>query len=192
MVDEVPNFKLLRDIGYQYAKGQLEKVPPVDGALDEMFARALYQANEYNQIFESTINYLDPIQHGFEECKGGLKPRLNKNANTDGPEIVMSQVNPLLVEDVGVEENCDCSQFCDEEVFDEDIGLQNFDSSVDLFRNATALDVTADNIFNITLDQNYQTFEDEIVLSDRQLSVESSEDNSMLFDFSEWLQTRRI
>ena len=52
--------------------------------------------------------------------------------------------------------------------------------------------MTADNIFNITLDQNYQTFEDEIVLSDRQLSVESSEDNSMLFDFSEWLQTRRM
>ena len=30
-----PNLKLLRDIGYQYSKGQLDKVMPVDGALEE-------------------------------------------------------------------------------------------------------------------------------------------------------------
>ena len=70
VVNGVANFKLLRDIGYQYAKGQLDKVPPVDGALDEIFARAIFQANEYDQIFENVINYLNPTEYGFEECKG--------------------------------------------------------------------------------------------------------------------------
>ena len=88
----VVNFKLLREIGYQYAQGQLEKVPPVDGVLDQICARSIYQANEYDQIFQSTINYLDQLHFGFEECKGGLRPQLYRNANSYGniePAVVL-------------------------------------------------------------------------------------------------------
>eukprot|EP00794_Sanderia_malayensis_P011535 gene11535-12728_t len=94
----IPNLKLLRDIGYQYAKGQLEKVLPVDGALYEIFA--LFQASEYDQIFESNISYLDPLDFGFEVCKGGLKPKLNRNAPQTsklGSQIVMSEVDTMLL-----------------------------------------------------------------------------------------------
>ena len=37
-----PNLKLLRDIGYKHTKGSLEKVPPVDGMLVEMFAQSIF------------------------------------------------------------------------------------------------------------------------------------------------------
>ncbi len=49
----------------------------MDGAFDQIFNRAVFQANEYNQIFESTIEYPNPIKYGFEECQGGLRPTLN-------------------------------------------------------------------------------------------------------------------
>ena len=71
-----PNFKLLRDIGSQYSKGQLVKVLPVKGALDAIFLRSVFQANEY-QIFERSMKYLDPLNHRFEKCKGDLRPVLN-------------------------------------------------------------------------------------------------------------------
>eukprot|EP00112_Aurelia_sp_Birch-Aquarium-sp1_P021208 Seg5644.1 transcript_id=Seg5644.1/GoldUCD/mRNA.D3Y31 product="hypothetical protein" protein_id=Seg5644.1/GoldUCD/D3Y31 len=77
--DGDPNFRLLRDIGCQYAKGQLDETPPVDSALDKIFLRSVFQANEYDQIFEESITYLDPLNHGFEEIKGGLRPILNRN-----------------------------------------------------------------------------------------------------------------
>ena len=66
-----PNFKLLRDIGCQYAKGQLDKTPPVDGALEPMFLRAIFLANEYDQIFSPLIDYSNPLEYGFEDHKGG-------------------------------------------------------------------------------------------------------------------------
>ena len=57
-----PNLKLPRDIGCQYSKGQLDKVLPVKGALDAIFLRSVFQANEYHQVFERSIQY-------FGSCK---------------------------------------------------------------------------------------------------------------------------
>ena len=198
VIDEFPNFKLLRDIGYQYAKGQLKKVPPVDGALDEIFARAIFQANEYNQVFESTINYLTPTEYGFEKCKGGLRPRLNKNTCANGnvePEIIVSQVNSLLLPDETTENNCSCAAIDDEEVMDDEAELQNYDSSVCMFGNDNTPNLTAENIFKITLGQIDDKLENNISSlfeKDRQSQVESRhDDDSSLFGFDEWLQDRR-
>ena len=65
-----PNLKLLRDIGYKHTKGRLEKVPPVDGVLVEMFAQSIFQAHEYGQIFDRFFENLEPNKFGFEKCEG--------------------------------------------------------------------------------------------------------------------------
>eukprot|EP00112_Aurelia_sp_Birch-Aquarium-sp1_P007420 Seg18087.1 transcript_id=Seg18087.1/GoldUCD/mRNA.D3Y31 product="hypothetical protein" protein_id=Seg18087.1/GoldUCD/D3Y31 len=96
-----PNFKLLRDIGCQYAKGQLDKTPPVDGALDQIFLRAVFQANEYDQIFAPSIDYLNPLEYGFEEHKGGLQPVLNKNRTPQQQnQVVIRHIDEVLFEDL--------------------------------------------------------------------------------------------
>ena len=154
VVDDAPNFKLLRDIGYQYAKGQLDKVPPVDGALDEIFARAIFQANEYNQVSKSTINYLIPTEFGFEECKGGLRPRLNKNAgpNVAEPEVVVQQVSSMLLpEEDRAEDECNCIDIDNDECTNDDVDLQNPNSSFGMMGDNITQNMTAENIFNITL-----------------------------------------
>eukprot|EP00794_Sanderia_malayensis_P010665 gene10665-11794_t len=149
-----PNLKLLRDIGYQYAKGQLEKVPPVDGALDEIFARALFQASEYDQIFESNISYLDPLDFGFEVCKGGLKPKLNRNAPQTsklGSHIVMSEVDKMLLcqePDIGDRDYPDTPS-ASNIVFPED----SFSDAVDADDMHLQVDMTGESILNITLGQ---------------------------------------
>lgn len=94
----LPNFKLLRDIGYQHNKGKLDKVPPVDGALHEMFLRSVFQAHEYDQIFEHNIINLNPERYGFEKVEGGLKPRLNRDLATDQEQFVASVVDQLVTE----------------------------------------------------------------------------------------------
>ena len=72
---------------------KIDKIMPVIGAI---FLRSIFQANEYVQIFESRIKYLDPIEHGFEEGTGGLRPRLNLQLDQNGPQIVLKEVDDLL------------------------------------------------------------------------------------------------
>ena len=93
-----PNFKILRDLGYRYSKGKLDKVPPVDGALAEMFNRSLFQAQEYDQIFERRIHNLDPEQYGFEKVDGGLRPRLNRDFSDDQDQFVANVVDNLVTQ----------------------------------------------------------------------------------------------
>ena len=65
--------------------------------MDGIFARAIFQACEYDQAFERTINYLDPVEYGFEEYKGGLRPTLNKLQDANpGSDIIVEEVDELL------------------------------------------------------------------------------------------------
>ena len=91
-----PNFKILRDLGYPYGKGKLDKVPPIDGALAEMLNRSLFQAREYDQILERRIHNLDPEQYGFEKVHGGLRPRLNRDFSDDQDQFVVAVANDLV------------------------------------------------------------------------------------------------
>ena len=45
--------------------------------------RAIFQANEYKQKFQSSVDYLDPFPHGFDEHKGGLRPILIMNSQSE-------------------------------------------------------------------------------------------------------------
>ena len=108
-----PNFKLLRDIGCQYSKGQLDKLPPVDGALKEIFKRSVFQANEYDQVFERTITYLDPLKFGFEAYKRGLRPVLNSMYDPDpNSQIVINNIHEALVNSGLEKESGDLSCAC--------------------------------------------------------------------------------
>ncbi len=165
--NEIPNFKILREIGYQYAKGQLHKVPPVDGAFDEIFARALFQANEYDQIFKTTIHYLNPLDFGFEAHKNGLRPRLNRYMASSpalGTQIVMSEVNTkLLCSEARIDENIDldCMGIGNVDVSASGIDC---DETASIFKDA-AINMTAENIFDITLGQVDWDFLNEMDLS---------------------------
>ena len=111
--DGKPNLKLLRDIGYQHAKGQLDKILPVDGALQECFKQSVFQANEYDQVFFETIDYLNPLEFGFDECQGGLRPTLNSNrttVNSIKPQVVLQEVDNTLKPDFNIFYICECAQ----------------------------------------------------------------------------------
>ena len=174
-----PNFKLLRDIGCQYAKGQLDKTPPVDGALDQIFLRAVFQANEYDQIFAPLIDYLNPLEHSFEEHKGGLRPVLNKNITPQQQnQVVIRHIDQALFEDL---ENAN-------ETFDDELNIDlhesvtvncQLDSEEPLTRDNLNLDsitgINASNILDVTVGQ---------LVADNEEPVDDDE----LFDFDEWLQ----
>ena len=192
VVEGVPNFKLLRDIGYQYAKGQLEKVPPVDGAFEGIFVRSLFQAYEYDQIFSQKIVYPNPVEFGFEECKGGLRPKLNLNIDENEdlePDIILSKVDKNLIPDKFIVGNmCVCDEL-DTELSVGEIQDQLFaETSTPVEGNGISMNMTAENIFNVTLGQMDGELEFNIV-SDTQLHSDmSQETESDLFTFDDWVQ----
>ena len=192
VVEAVPNFKLLRDIGYQYAKSQLEKVPPVDGAFEGIFARSLFQAYEYDQIFSQKIVYPNPVEFGFEECKGGLRPKLNLNIDENEdlePDIILSKVDKNLIPDKFIVGNmCVCDEL-DTEPSVGEIQDQLFaETSTPVEGNGISMNMTAENIFNVTLGQMDGELEFNIV-SDTQLHSDmSQETESDLFTFDDWVQ----
>ena len=93
-----PNFKILRDLGYRYGKGKLDKVPPSDGALAEVFNSSLFQAREYDQIFEKRIHNLDTEQYGFEKVDGRVRPRLHRDFSDDQDQFVAAVANDLVTQ----------------------------------------------------------------------------------------------
>ena len=186
--DGDPNFRLLRDIGCQYAKGQLDKTPPVDSALDEIFLRSVFQANEYDQIFEESITYLDPLSHGFEEYKGGLRPVLNRNIDEGGNgQVVIRQVDSAVCEGIendsqenAADISCDCLDAgIDEACVPDDGNIPLSESVLEALNCSYDLNLTQQNLFDVTTG-NVEGNDDE-----------DSEEQSGLFDFTTWLDSKR-
>ena len=182
-----PNLKLIRDIGYQHAKGQLDKVLPVDGAMDGIFARAIFQACEYDQAFESTINYLDAVEYGFEEYKGGLRPTLNtlQGANP-GSDIIMEEVDELLRDEQNVPSDTEDLDEVDINALSDN--LSPCDNTA-IAMPDIPVNATSENIFNITLGQvddlidlDFQMDDDNIFVENNQNQISQNE-----FTLEQWL-----
>ena len=158
-----PNLKLLRDIGCQYSKGQLDKVLPVKGALDAIFLRSVFQANEYHQVFERSIQYLDPVNHGFEKCNGGLRPVLNLASNSDSSsQIVISNIHEELISCINDtrESNiyaiCPCNEASEDLEVDDPSDNPEYQALISSFfastNNKGAQNVSQGNILETTID----------------------------------------
>ena len=165
-----PNLKLLRDIGCQYSKGQLDKVLPVEGVLNAICLRSVFQANEYHQIFERNITYLDPINHGFEKFKGGLRPLLNLASDSDSSsQIVISSIHETLLNSINdtSESNthamCPCNEASEDLEMDDLSDNPEYQALISSFfaslGNQVAQNVSQGNILETTI-ENIEDDED--------------------------------
>ena len=158
-----PNLKLLRGIGCQCSKGQLDKVLPVKGALNAIFLRSVFQANEYHQVFERSMKYLDPVSHGFKKCRGGLHPVLNMAPNSDSSsQLVISNIHEALISSINDtrESNiyaiCPCNEASEDLEMDDPSDNPEYQALISSFFASTgnqgAQNVSQGNILETTID----------------------------------------
>ena len=161
------------------------------------FLRSIFQANEYDQIFEPTIDYLDPVAYGFEAHKGGLRPVLNLSRQSEQQQqVTVTNVDPTLLE--GVVNNSiasihDMSCSCIEpdqlpnptDPFNaETETCLTRDSLLLALSNASLGPLNPSEILNATLSQHVDSETEETI------SASVSNDSNDLFTFEEWLDIR--
>ena len=120
----------------------------------------MFQAKEYDQILFSTISYVDPLDFGFENCTGGLKPKLNSNSNPESnavSHITVSEIDPHLTLSADDDLNnysCDDELLSDEDNDDHHMHVpQEYSSLLNEMPSINPATLTSSNIVNITLGQ---------------------------------------
>ena len=122
---------------------------------------------------------MEPLDFGFEKCKGGLIPRLNENAKSDGniePDVVSRRLD-ILLPDSSNQSKIGCSSVDREDCSEGNADLQYYIPCLHDIENNTTLIMTAADISNTTIRQIDVVLDDNLspfLLQDRESQIDGS------------------
>ena len=104
----------------------------------------------------------NPLEFGFDECQGGLRPTLNSNrttVNSIEPQVVLQEVDDTLKPDSNIFYICECAQgTCG----DDEVYVLPEEECIMEITTQSREQLSSSNIFNMTIGQVDDVIESEL------------------------------